>query len=102
MIQMDNDLISRSDLLELLEEQYKHNLHFHKRERAAGFQGAYQLVYDAPAVDAVPVVRCRDCKWGNNYDHDCNKWECSRSLGSGRIREDDYCSYGVKKELDNG
>jgi len=47
------------------------------------------MVDDAPTVDAVPVVRCKDCKhseylWGKIY--------CTM------IGEDDYCSHGERKE----
>lgn len=48
--------------------------------------------------DVVPVTRCKDCKYGRQYDKLMNRWECTRFLGSLPIREDDYCSYGVRKE----
>lgn len=61
-----------------------------------------KAVEKAPTVDAVPVVRCKDCKWwvreGNDSfgyamfcDHDC-------SLGGQGIKKpEDYCSYGERK-----
>jgi hypothetical protein len=55
----------------------------------------------APAVDAVPVVRCRDCKyWQDNnggYPHQDCKWNANETPD-----EDDYCSCGERKETDNG
>lgn len=51
----------------------------------------------APTVDAVPVVRCRECKYrfGNNGHSkngcpiiDANIW----------MDDDDFCSYGERKE----
>lgn len=46
------------------------------------------IVNQAPTVDAVEVVRCRDCKhW--NYG-DCYRLELSMP--------DDFCSYGERKE----
>lgn len=29
------------------------------------------LIWNAPTIDAVPVVRCRDCKWWNDYYREC-------------------------------
>ncbi len=42
--------------------------------------------------DVIPVVRCKDCK-RMNEDKICVAWE-------GFVREDDFCSYGERK--DNG
>lgn len=43
---------------------------------------------EEPTIDAVEVVRCKDCKYWNNGD--CYRLELSRP--------DDFCSYGEKKE----
>lgn len=52
-------------------------------------------IENAPAVDAVPVVRCKDCKWfGRDIGygkHDCKKYEMPYCL------ENDFCSYGERK-----
>ena len=40
-------------------------------------------------VDAVPVVRCREC---------IHKEYCCRTISSDGRKEDDYCSYGDRKE----
>ena len=56
----------------------------------------------APTVDAVEVVRCKDCKyWQDNnggYPNDECRW------GNGETPDpDDFCSYGERKEgADNG
>ena len=46
--------------------------------------------------DLVPVVRCRDCKyWDNgNLSFEC-PWDYGRH---GSSDEDDFCSYGERKE----
>ena len=56
----------------------------------------------APTIDAVEVVRCRDCKhWGRDgnesygYAMFC-KANCSLG-GQGIKKPDDYCSYGERK-----
>lgn len=48
-------------------------------------------VNQAPTVDAVPVVRCKDCYF---YQDDCS---CGWN-GSTGWEPDDYCSYGTPKE----
>jgi len=40
---------------------------------AYGYVDAKQIA-DAPTIDAVPVVRCKDCKWGREA---CGNIECS-------------------------
>ena len=48
----------------------------------------------APTVDAVPVVRCKDCK---HYDAEYRR--CFRSIGYGRYwKPDDFCSCGERKD----
>jgi len=50
----------------------------------------------APTVDAVPVVRCKDCK---HYDRgECYHPRHERHLQSIRQEDDDFCSYGERKE----
>lgn len=57
------------------------------------------LVDSIPTVDAVPVVRCKDCKhyalWadGRAMFH-CDKHDCT-------MYDDDFCSYGERKENDH-
>lgn len=46
-----------------------------------------RLIADTPTVDAVPVVRCRDCRKFKTYG--------CRMVASGY---DDFCSYGERKD----
>ena len=50
---------------------------------------------DAPTVDAVPVVRCKDCKW--LYD-EMDDYCCRSHRGLVRICENSFCSYGERKD----
>ena len=60
-----------------------------------------RLVYwddieSAPTVDAVPVVRCAQCKhFKRNLENDTY---CSSVNGLTDPQEDDFCSYGERKE----
>ena len=53
-------------------------------------------------IDAVPVVRCRECKQGEVDDPDFpDQYYCH--AGCGWNNGDFYCSYGEQKEgADNG
>ena len=46
-----------------------------------------------PTVDAVPVIRCKDCKW---YEFD-KQHRCGYVGCTGYIKEDDYCSKAEPK-----
>ena len=59
------------------------------------------MIKTAPTVDAVPVVRCREC---NHCDPE--NYHCDHPMGTAaplRRKPDDFCSYGERKEgADNG
>ena len=57
------------------------------------------MIKTAPTVDAVPVVRCRECKHYDTADFDGNIL-CGCTLHSAMldITPDSFCSYGEKKE----
>ena len=49
-----------------------------------------------PTIDAVPVVRCRECK-----HCDPENYHCDNPMGTAaplRRKPDDFCSYGERKE----
>lgn len=59
--------------------------------------------FDAfPAADAVPVVRCKDCKWfaDNNGGewYGCKMFHVVRITPEDAPKPDDFCSYGERKE----
>ena len=49
-----------------------------------------------PIVDAVPVVRCKDCKH-HHYDRS-NIPYCSEGDYAYGWKDDDFCSYGERKD----
>lgn len=58
-------------------------------------------IENAPTVDAVEVVRCRDCKHRYNGVHCTHPQLLSWSWGAIRKCEnDDFCSYGERKDGD--
>lgn len=52
---------------------------------------------DEPTIDAVPVVRCKDCKhWYEKYRHGVDMSACKRAIGY--FGANDYCSRAERKE----
>jgi hypothetical protein len=63
------------------------------------FDVALTILCNAPTVDAVPVVRCKFCSKSDVTD--TGKRFCSAplgTLGSAPVKDDDFCSYGVKMD----
>ena len=51
---------------------------------------------NAPTIDAVPVVRCRECKW---WQEDDDIGHCDNPDGlDNYAKPEDFCSYGERKE----
>ena len=71
-----------------------------QRNTYPGLESAIAQVKKAPAVDAVEVVRCKDCKYyeSTHYGHMCKCWEAWLPTTVYFIREDDdFCSYGERR-----
>ena len=62
-----------------------------------GVSMAQLSVAIAPAVDAVEVVRCKDCKYSycNKY---CTNEQWKDNGATVTIEADDFCSYAERKE----
>ena len=63
---------------------------------------ALPIVNAAPTVDAVPVVRCKDCKWfaDNNGGewYGCKMFHVVRITPEDAPKPEDFCSYGERRE----
>lgn len=56
---------------------------------------------DQPTVDAVPVIRCKDCKYYKVYElfnHTLPLCDRIKTTMVGALEEDDYCSRAERKE----
>lgn len=58
------------------------------------------VIEDAPTIDAVEVIRCRDCEWyKTNYTWNGKEHKVCGIEPFEPIREEeDYCSFGERKE----
>lgn len=50
-----------------------------------------------PTVDAVPVVRCKDCKYYKPDEYECG---CDFAGGLPYVKAGDFCSYGKRMKPD--
>lgn len=82
-----SDLMSRKALLQRIKNS--------TAERAVKVL-AQVLVNTAPAVDAVEVVRCKDCKHYRTYS--TFVLDCCRGHGMTYVNANDFCNYGERKE----
>lgn len=59
--------------------------------------GTMMWVNEAPTIDAVPVVRCAECKW---FDKGGNGVApiCARHSGLAGAHDRSFCSYGEKRD----
>ena len=70
--------------------------------------GENEYVYDTnavldsidsqPTIDAVAVVRCKDCKYGDYDSEPDDAMVCTRTNDGYWRYGDDFCSYGRLKE----
>lgn len=53
-----------------------------------------------PAADVAPVVRCKDCKYGDYDSKPDGAMVCLRTKDGFWRKETDFCSYGERKDND--
>lgn len=58
-----------------------------------------EMIQDAPTVDAVEVVRCRDCQWYGGHERACPLAASGLSADCIKLpKEDDFCSYSERRK----
>lgn len=67
------------------------------------WRDAQRAIDDAPTVDAVEVVRCKDCVYSCPFDEEelkdllrVGEWHCEFWYAD--MHEDDYCSCGKRRK----
>ena len=89
---MKKRMIDADALIKLMNEKHKHLVdengwydHY-----TSGYEDAITDVEEAPTVDAVEVVRCKDWKYFKFGDYCMHDGVMEHS----HARENDFCSYG--------
>ena len=83
-----SDLISRSALLRMMSHW--------KPYMDMGL--VRQAVKKVPAVDAVPVVRCRECKWFKPYQKPVEDFDGRCVVHMCETDDEEFCSIGRRKD----
>lgn len=60
----------------------------------------FEIIDEPTTVDAVEVVRCKNCDWYREDGSICVNPKCGKSWCGCRVPEQHFCSYGERK--DNG
>ena len=56
-----------------------------------------EAVKDAPTIDAVPVVRCKDCEFALSHPDNAEKLVCRKGINWRGVEPNHYCSYGERR-----
>lgn len=113
-------LIDANELRKLFKEEFKRTKQMiidgqtHLDTLAEGYAEADHLLrFRALTVDAVPVVRCRDCtsfeetgkyptnNGGTPFGY-CYHWQYEQGMSPNEVDGNDFCSYGRIREDENG
>lgn len=63
-----------------------------------GFDAIKRVIDDAPTIDAVEVVRCKDCKHHEKFCFDDSKLLCWVHDIDIVVSPTDYCSFAERRE----
>lgn len=64
-------------------------------KKTEGYRKAEEIISEAPTIDAVSVVRCKECRFGT-WDDDIEMYDCA--VIKGWFEANHYCGYGERKE----
>lgn len=92
------DLIDRNDAIKLLRGEavgkYPQSFYF-------GLFAAADEIRKLPTVDAVEVVRCKDCMHSHHYSWGSYSCSFHEYEGEPPVEPDDFCSYGERRTDDS-
>lgn len=66
--------------------------------RTEGYIEAEEIIWNAPTIDAVSVVRCKECWHGKRIDSADGVFTHMCDISDLKWRADDFCSYGKRSE----
>lgn len=89
-------LIDADKLLEIYKKWIPQLLPKEDEGDRRGVETCISVLEDMQTVDAVPVVRCRECKYCDPENHHCDHH--MGTVAPLRREPDDFCSYGERKE----
>lgn len=60
------------------------------------FERVNDILEYAPTIDAIPIVRCKDCKYHD--EEDCRGFICNGYFKYSDVEPYDFCSYGEMRD----
>ena len=93
---MENDLIRKKDAITNIIQRDGDSANLGAFDADAAIEEIKLTV----SVDAVPVVRCKDCKNFDSRNWYCYYWDYEPGSSPNSVDDDDYCSYGERKDED--
>ena len=63
-----------------------------------GFDAIKGVIDESPTIDAVEVIRCKDCKYWHSNTEFCSIWSFHFQNVAQRTLRHDYCSRGERRE----
>lgn len=90
-------LIDADALIEIFDkDEYERVRNEYQSGYNDGLLHAEVVADDQPTVDAVPVIRCKDCAYYRPYSD--GRYDCDNMLGMADVDEDGFCSRAERKE----
>lgn len=91
------DLISKSEEREWVENWFVMNSRYHPyaKKNTIPIGELYDILERMPTIDAVPVVRCKECKHWGMHKHLNVPWCFETHIDKS---EEGYCDIGERKE----
>lgn len=81
---------------------YKHWDSEYSGEELKEYKRIFDSIVDQqPTVDAVKIVRCKDCKyaeWHDNFEANIAQYFCEFIDANVELKDDDFCSKGERRE----
>lgn len=90
----ENRLIYANEAYEIARASGRHSDFARSR---ADLTSLEEVLEECTTVDAVEVVRCKDCKHYMLWEDSDDEKTCAKSIGLMVSAPDDFCSYGERK-----
>ena len=82
-------------------DYFEHFTQYHDTDQIALIDMVCEDIEESPTVDAVEVVRCKDCIYAYRIDGPREEYDCRKMSAFAKFfRPEHFCSYGERKDGD--
>ena len=78
-------------------DYFEHFTQYHDTDQDSLIDMVRDDIEESPTVDAVEVVRCRECKY-SFYDEIFGNFWCNSHSGCRKVKDEGFCDLGERKE----